>query len=87
MEAIVQMAGRLKLMVIAEGVERIEQLQFLRSAGADATQGYLHLRPTPAPDFGSWLEQENAARRRGGSVTPLRSAADRLTRRADDRLG
>ncbi|WP_433556576.1 putative bifunctional diguanylate cyclase/phosphodiesterase [Pseudonocardia xinjiangensis] len=67
-EAIVQMAGRLKLKVVAEGVERIEQLQFLRSAGADATQGYLHLRPTPAPEFGSWLEQTNATRQEAGSV-------------------
>jgi diguanylate cyclase (GGDEF)-like protein len=70
-EAVVQMARRLGLQVVAEGVERVEQQQFLRTVGAHAAQGYLHLRPTSAADFECWLGQQNAGRPAGGSVTPL----------------
>jgi diguanylate cyclase (GGDEF)-like protein len=54
-EAIVQVAARLGLRVVAEGVERAEQLQFLCRVGVDAAQGYLHLRPVPAAEFAEWL--------------------------------
>ena len=70
-EAIVRLAGRLGLQIVAEGVERVDQQQFLREVGADLAQGYLHLRPTPAPDFARWLEHRNAAHRVDASVTPL----------------
>ena len=72
-EAIVQMAGRLGLRIVAEGVERVDQQQFLRSVGAGAAQGYLHLRPTSAPGFEQWLDQQNAAWQQGGSLRPLGS--------------
>ncbi|MGH8503454.1 MAG: EAL domain-containing protein, partial [Gammaproteobacteria bacterium] len=39
--AIVSMAHRLSLEVIAEGVETAQQLRFLRSIGCDAVQGFL----------------------------------------------
>ncbi|GBO56633.1 diguanylate cyclase/phosphodiesterasewith PAS/PAC sensor [Pseudanabaena sp. lw0831] len=46
--AIIAMAHNLNLRVIAEGVERKEQLEFLRSHDCDAVQGYLFSRPVPA---------------------------------------
>jgi EAL domain-containing protein (putative c-di-GMP-specific phosphodiesterase class I) len=70
-EAIVRLAGRLGLQIVAEGVERVDQQQFLRDVGADSAQGYLHLRPSPAPDFARWLEHRNAAHRENASITPL----------------
>ncbi len=71
-EAIVQMAARLGLSVVAEGVERVDQQQFLRRVGAYAAQGYLHLRPAPAEDFTTWLEQQETARPASdGVVTPI----------------
>jgi diguanylate cyclase (GGDEF)-like protein len=72
--AIVQMAGRLGLRVVAEGVERLDQQEFLEQVGADAAQGYLHLRPTPAPEFGTWLRQRGPSGPGPGArsvVTPL----------------
>jgi diguanylate cyclase (GGDEF)-like protein/PAS domain S-box-containing protein len=45
---IITMAHNLNLRAIAEGVERKEQLEFLRSHGCDAVQGYLFSRPVPA---------------------------------------
>ncbi len=71
--AIVQMAGRLGLRIVAEGVERLDQQQFLEEVGADAAQGFLHLRPTPAPAFAAWLRQRALpARPTGnGSVTQI----------------
>ena len=70
-EAIVRLAGRLGLQVVAEGVERVDQQQFLREVGADSAQGYLHLRPTAAADFAQWLERHNTAHRESAAVTAL----------------
>jgi EAL domain-containing protein (putative c-di-GMP-specific phosphodiesterase class I) len=70
--AIVQLAGRLGLRIVAEGVERVDQQQFLEQVGADAAQGYLHLRPTPAAEFTSWLRQRGKVATKGtGTVTPI----------------
>jgi diguanylate cyclase (GGDEF)-like protein len=55
-EAIVHMANRLQLGTVAEGAERPDQQHYLESAGVDAVQGYMHLRPTAAAAFGSWLD-------------------------------
>ena len=43
--AIIAMARSLKMSVIAEGVETLPQLEFLRAHGCDEIQGYFHSRP------------------------------------------
>jgi diguanylate cyclase (GGDEF)-like protein/PAS domain S-box-containing protein len=47
--AIIAMARSLNIKVIAEGVESIEQLTFLREQGSDVMQGYFLSKPVP-PD-------------------------------------
>jgi EAL domain-containing protein (putative c-di-GMP-specific phosphodiesterase class I) len=58
-EAIIVMAHRLGLKVIAEGVETEEQKHHLLSAGCDYVQGYLYSRPVPAEQFEALVERLN----------------------------
>lgn len=54
--AIINLAHRLNLSVIAEGVEREEQLTFLQVQGCDKVQGFLFSAPVPAQEFTKLLE-------------------------------
>jgi diguanylate cyclase (GGDEF)-like protein len=49
--AVIGMAQRLKLRVIAEGVETPEELEFLRAHHCDAAQGFYFSRPVPPEEF------------------------------------
>ena len=49
--AIVSLAHGLRLKVVAEGVETLEQLKFLQSVGCDQYQGYHFSEPLPAAEF------------------------------------
>jgi EAL domain-containing protein (putative c-di-GMP-specific phosphodiesterase class I) len=48
-QAIIELAHRLELNVIAEGVETASQLEALRALGCDQAQGYYLGRPQPPP--------------------------------------
>jgi EAL domain-containing protein (putative c-di-GMP-specific phosphodiesterase class I) len=48
--AIVAMAHSFGMSVIAEGVETIEQLDFLRGLGCEEFQGFLFSKPVPAEE-------------------------------------
>ena len=50
-QAIVSLAHGLRLKVVAEGVETLEQLKFLQSVGCDQYQGYHFSEPLPAAKF------------------------------------
>ena len=50
-ESVVRMANWLGMSVIAEGVETVEQADYLKSIGCENVQGYLYARPVPAADF------------------------------------
>ncbi|WP_275096063.1 putative bifunctional diguanylate cyclase/phosphodiesterase [Sedimenticola hydrogenitrophicus] len=49
--AIIAMAERLRLHVVAEGVETREQLEFLHNEGCERVQGYYFQRPVPADNI------------------------------------
>lgn len=55
-EAIIVMAHKLGIKVIAEGVETREQMDMLVAAGCDYGQGYLYSRPIPAEEFEELLK-------------------------------
>ncbi len=50
-EAIIVMAHKLGLRVIADGIETVQQKELLVKAGCDHAQGYLFGRPIPACEF------------------------------------
>ena len=51
MAAVIRMAKWLNMPVVAEGVERIEQVEFLRSIGCEYVQGYYFAKPMPVEDY------------------------------------
>jgi diguanylate cyclase (GGDEF)-like protein/PAS domain S-box-containing protein len=59
--AIIDLARNLGITSIAEGVERPEQLEFLRSRGCDEVQGFLVSRAMPAEEAARWLARRVAA--------------------------
>jgi EAL domain-containing protein (putative c-di-GMP-specific phosphodiesterase class I) len=59
-QTIVDMAHNLDHVVVAEGIESVEQLDQLKAMGAELGQGYLFGRPAPADEFAArWFGQVN----------------------------
>lgn len=56
-ESIVQLAYKLGMPVIAEGVETEEQLEMLKKIGCQIVQGYYYSRPLPVKEYERYLEE------------------------------
>jgi EAL domain-containing protein (putative c-di-GMP-specific phosphodiesterase class I) len=64
--AVISLGHKLDLRVIAEGVETVEQLTFLRDNECDEMQGFYFSRPIPAPQIARLLAtQASLLRARG----------------------
>jgi diguanylate cyclase (GGDEF)-like protein len=59
--AIIEMAHSLDVRVVAEGVETVEQLDFLRERGCDEIQGYYFAPPLPASEISKLLLNGNTS--------------------------
>jgi diguanylate cyclase (GGDEF)-like protein len=57
--AVIAMAHGLNLNIIAEGVETLQQVAFLRELDCDAMQGYLYGKPISANNFTNMLESNH----------------------------
>jgi len=53
---IINMSKNLGLKTIAEGVETIGQLEYLKEQGCDEIQGYYYSKPLPAKDFEAFIK-------------------------------
>ena len=81
--AIVSLAHSLRLSVIAEGVETIEQLDFLEKIGCDQYQGYYRSSAVPAEALEAMVRSElsaSASRRVDWSLATFVGRIPRLTR-------
>ena len=58
--AIIAMAKKLNLQIIAEGIETLEQLTFLADNDVDFGQGYLFSKPLPEEDIPELVQQLSA---------------------------
>jgi diguanylate cyclase (GGDEF)-like protein/PAS domain S-box-containing protein len=67
--AIIDLARNMGITSIAEGVDDVSQLQFLKQRGCEEMQGYLMSRPLPADRFAAWL-----ARPHTGTITSAQPA-------------
>jgi diguanylate cyclase (GGDEF)-like protein/PAS domain S-box-containing protein len=54
-QAIVSLGRVMGLAVVAEGVETMEQMAFLKRIGCEGLQGYLFSRPVPLAEFEEWF--------------------------------
>lgn len=55
---VIRMARQLHMMTVAEGVESVENVEFLRKSGCDLVQGYAFFRPMPLADFDRLLREQ-----------------------------
>lgn len=94
--ALVAYAREAGAAIVAEGIERGEELAVLRDAGVDFAQGYLIARPAPAWPVPAWSARDGAADDQGrlgrlrwklGHAADARAACDavaeELARRGD----
>jgi len=63
-QAVINIADTLGLRVVAEGVETLEQLSFLKSIGCDEIQGFFISPPVPAEEFEAMLIEQSYSQRK-----------------------
>jgi EAL domain-containing protein (putative c-di-GMP-specific phosphodiesterase class I)/FixJ family two-component response regulator len=59
LQSALDMARRLELVTVAEGIETIDDWQLLQEFGCGVGQGYLIARPMAADDLPNWLRSHN----------------------------
>ena len=57
-EQVVEMATKISIKTLCEGVETKEQAAFLKQIGCNMAQGYLYSRPVPMDAFENLLEMD-----------------------------
>ncbi|WP_028534077.1 EAL domain-containing response regulator [Paludibacterium yongneupense] len=61
LNSIIELAQRMQLSTVAEGIETVADLEFMGMRGCSMGQGYHIARPMDAPRFGDWVKQHLAA--------------------------
>ncbi len=71
-ETLVSLARDLRMQIVAEGVEKIEQVEYLREHGISAAQGYVFAPPLPAAAFTTLIE----------AIDPLAADGEKIAAKA-----
>ncbi|PWL72275.1 MAG: histidine kinase [Clostridiales bacterium] len=53
----IELAGKLGIHIVAEGIETEQQLVYLRQVNCDMVQGYIFSKPLPVPEFETWCRE------------------------------
>ena len=56
-ECLIDLAGRLKVKTVAEGIETQEQIDFLKQIHCDMVQGFFYSRPLRVEEFEEWADR------------------------------
>ncbi len=54
----IRLAKNLDMEIVAEGIERKDQVEFLAGLGCDMIQGFYFAKPMPLPEFDKWMERD-----------------------------
>lgn len=76
-EMVTELAHRMKLEVVAEGVETAGQRDWLKAHGVKWLQGYLYSRPLPFTDFVVFLRGDDPQDGGAGEVSPHAARPER----------
>jgi EAL domain-containing protein (putative c-di-GMP-specific phosphodiesterase class I) len=71
--AVIDLARNMEITSIAEGVERPEQLAFLKARGCDEMQGFAICPALPAAELAAWLARPAEAA--PGAVSAVKQSA------------
>ena len=52
----IELADKLNISLVAEGIETLEQLEFLKPVHCNMVQGYIYSKPLPVDEFILWLK-------------------------------
>ena len=58
-KSIIELSKRLGMKVTAEGIEELEQVEFLKNVGCDYIQGYVFSKPLLISDFENFAYENN----------------------------
>jgi len=66
----IKLAGFLNMRTVAEGVEHVEQVKFLREQGCDMIQGYYYAKPLPMAEYEERMKESAGKESAEGADTP-----------------
>jgi sensor c-di-GMP phosphodiesterase-like protein len=72
---IIEMAHSLKLKMVAEGIETVEQEAILVQSGVQYGQGWLYSKALPFDEFMAFYKKRNAGLEEGGAAVPVGAAS------------
>ena len=56
---IIKMVNNLGIKTVAEGVEQVSQVEFLREVGCDLVQGYVYYKPMPINEYEKLIDKNS----------------------------